>query len=76
MRGWRAQLAVIGMDGFPPIQGAGNVMLPYTQGKVSIRLPPNKNSKEAEKVIVQLLTTNPPYNAKVNKQMKCTLFNR
>ena len=28
MRGWKAQLAIIGASGLPPCIGAGNVMLP------------------------------------------------
>jgi hypothetical protein len=47
MRGWKAQLAVIGMSGLPESQGAGNVMLPFNEVKISIRLPPTKNSKDA-----------------------------
>ena len=39
-------MTVIGLDGIPPTQGAGGVMLPYTQVKLSIRLPPTKNGKE------------------------------
>ena len=40
-------------------------MLPYNEVKISLRLPPTKNHKEAEKQFVNLLTQNPPYNAKV-----------
>ena len=29
MRGWKAQLAVIGAGGLPECKSAGNVMLPY-----------------------------------------------
>lgn len=65
LRGWRAQLAVIGANGIPPTQAAGNVMLPFTEVKLSIRLPPSKNLKEAERALIKLLTENPPYGAKV-----------
>lgn len=45
MRGWRAQLAVIGAGGLPDCKGSGNVMLPYNEFRVSIRIPPTKNYK-------------------------------
>ena len=41
-------------------------MLPYNEIVISIRLPPTKNPKEAEKQFVKILTENPPYNAKVS----------
>lgn len=44
LNGWRAQLAVTGMDGLPKPVTAGNVMLPFTEAKISIRLPPTKNA--------------------------------
>lgn len=46
-RGWKAQLAVIGSSGLPDASSAGNVMLPYNEIRVSIRIPPTKNPKEA-----------------------------
>jgi hypothetical protein len=45
LNGWKAQLAVIGMDGLPHPVKAGNVMLPYTEARLSIRLPPTKNAE-------------------------------
>lgn len=30
LNGWKAQLAVTGIEGIPIIEKAGNVMLPYT----------------------------------------------
>lgn len=65
LNGWKAQLAVTGIDGLPAIVTAGNVMLPFTEAKLSIRLPPTKNAGEAKDYIVKKLTENPPYNAKV-----------
>lgn len=41
-------------------------MLPYTEARISIRLPPTKNHKEAESFIVKTLTENPPYNAHIS----------
>lgn len=65
LNGWKAQLAVTGIDGLPAPVTAGNVMLPFTEAKLSIRLPPTKNAEEAKDYIVKKLTENPPYNAQV-----------
>lgn len=63
--GWKAQLAVTGIEGLPVLAKAGNVMLPYTAAKLSIRLPPTKKPEEAIATVQRILTENPPYNAKV-----------
>lgn len=55
-RGWKAQMAVIGAGGIPEPQNAGNVMLPFNEVRISIRLPPTKNPKEAEKDLLKILT--------------------
>ena len=39
-RSWRAQLAVTGVDGLPPVGAASSVMLPATSLRLSLRLPP------------------------------------
>ncbi len=41
-------------------------MLPYNEVRISIRLPPTKDPKEAEIDLVKIITEYPPYNAKVN----------
>jgi hypothetical protein len=38
------QLSVTGIDGIPVPAKAGNVTLPFLEVKLSIRLPPTKNS--------------------------------
>ena len=65
MRGWKAQMTVIGANGLPECKNSGNVMLPYNEIRLSIRLPPTKNHKDAERDLVKILTENPPYGAKV-----------
>lgn len=74
---WRAQLAVIGIDGLPPTAKAGNVTLPFTEVRLSVRLPPTKNPEEAKNYIIKKLTENPPYNAQisVSKILFATGFN-
>lgn len=64
-RTWRPALTVTGAEGFPEIENAGNVMRPNTAFKLSMRLPPLVNPKEAAKAMHHALTTNPPYHAKV-----------
>lgn len=56
---------MIGLRGLPEPQKAGNVLLPYAEATLSIRLPPTKNKEEAKNYIIKRLTENPPYDAKV-----------
>jgi hypothetical protein len=46
---WKAQLSVIGIDGLPgaPLSKAGNVLLPFTTAKLSVRLPPTYPAAQA-----------------------------
>jgi acetylornithine deacetylase/succinyl-diaminopimelate desuccinylase-like protein len=64
-RTWRAQLAVTGMDGLPPIANAGNVLLPGVAAKLSLRLPPTLEAKGAGAAVRRLLESDPPYGADV-----------
>jgi acetylornithine deacetylase/succinyl-diaminopimelate desuccinylase-like protein len=64
-RTWRPQLAVTGMDGYPPPQNAGNVLLPYTTAKLSLRLPPTCDAQKATKAVKAVLEKSAPYNAEV-----------
>ena len=64
-RTWRPQLAVIGIDGLPTPVNAGNVLLPSTVAKVSLRLPPTLDVAAAGPVLRTLLEKNAPYGAHV-----------
>jgi acetylornithine deacetylase/succinyl-diaminopimelate desuccinylase-like protein len=64
-RSWRPQLAVTGMAGLPQPGDAGNVLLPFTSAKLSLRIPPTLDAKEATDVVRRLLEADPPYGAKV-----------
>ena len=64
-RTWRPQLAVTGMDGYPAPGDAGNVLLPYTTTKLSLRTPPTLDAKEAARAIKRALEADPPYGAEV-----------
>ena len=64
-RTWRPTLSVTGVDGFPEMKSAGNVLRPYTAFKLSLRLPPLIDGNEASLRLKALLEDNAPYNAKV-----------
>lgn len=65
-RNWKPQLSIIGIDGLPPTEGAGNVLLPYTKVNCSLRIPPSLNAKEAGKKVEEFFgNIKVPYNAKL-----------
>lgn len=64
-RTWRPQLAVTAMDGYPAPENGGNVLLPYSTAKLSIRLPPTCDADQATKAIRRTLESNSPYGAMV-----------
>jgi acetylornithine deacetylase/succinyl-diaminopimelate desuccinylase-like protein len=64
-RTWRPTLSVIGADGLPSLQDAGNVLRPYTAFKLSLRLPPLVDAAGALRELKALLEDDAPYQAKV-----------
>ena len=64
-RHWKPTLSVTGVDGFPEMKSAGNVLRPYTAFKLSLRLPPLVDGHEASIKLKALLEDNAPYNARV-----------
>jgi len=64
-RTWRPQLAIVGMDGYPEPSDAGNVLLPYSTAKLSLRTPPTLDAKKAVQTIKQTLEAASPYGAEV-----------
>ncbi len=62
---WRATLAVTGADGLPPLQNAGNVLLPVIGLKLSLRLPPTTDPAAAARSVKAVLERDPPYAAQV-----------
>lgn len=62
----RPALSIIGIDGVPAIANAGNVLLPWLEVQLSLRLPPTCEAVQAAKVLQQLLENDPPFGAKVN----------
>jgi acetylornithine deacetylase/succinyl-diaminopimelate desuccinylase-like protein len=65
-RTWRAQLAVTGIEGLPRIVDGGNVLLPYTSAKLSIRLPPTLDAEAAAAAVKKTLEADPPYGAEID----------
>lgn len=64
-RTWKPALSVIGMDGLPATQDAGNVTLPSLSVKLSMRLPPTADAKQAALQLKKYLEHNPPFDAHV-----------
>jgi acetylornithine deacetylase/succinyl-diaminopimelate desuccinylase-like protein len=62
---WRTTLAVTGADGLPPINSAGNVLLPEIVLKLSLRLPPTCDPALATAAVRAALERDPPYGAQV-----------
>ena len=65
-RTWKPTLSVVGSDGIPSIQNGGNVLRPYTELKLSFRLPPTVDCNTAMNAIDKTLKENPPNNASVS----------
>ncbi len=65
-RTWRPALAVIGADGLPPAENAGNVLRPSTTVKLSVRLPPTSDPKPALLKLKSILESDPPHGAAVS----------
>ncbi len=65
-RTWRPALSVIGADGLPSVEDAGNVLRPNTSLKLSLRLPPTIDAEIASTKLKEILETNPPYNAEIH----------
>ena len=64
-RAWRPALSYTGIGGIPVIQDAGNVLRPFTELKLSMRLPPTLDGEEASATMKALLEKNPPENVHV-----------
>jgi acetylornithine deacetylase/succinyl-diaminopimelate desuccinylase-like protein len=71
-RTWEPALSVIGADGFPSTEAAGNVLRPFTSLQLSFRLPPTCSSESAAKAISDALTTDPPSGAEVTFELQGT----
>jgi len=64
-RTWKPTLSVVGSGGIPSIQNGGNVLRPYTELKLSFRLPPTVDCNIAMNAVDRALNHDPPNNASV-----------
>ncbi|MED5398347.1 MAG: M20/M25/M40 family metallo-hydrolase [Candidatus Thermoplasmatota archaeon] len=62
---WQPTLSIIGADGMPPVQVAGNVLRTNTDLKLSFRIPPGVDSETVLAKAKAILEANPPYGAAV-----------
>lgn len=62
---WEPTLSIIGADGMPPVQVAGNVLRTNTDLKLSFRIPPGVDSEVALARVKDILEEDPPYGAEV-----------
>ena len=62
---WRPQLAITAMEGYPLPADGGNVLLPYSTAKISLRLPPTLEAGKARQAMKTALESDPPYDADV-----------
>jgi len=63
---WRPNMSITGASGLPDIKIAGNVIRASTSARISMRLPPSCNPSKATEAIKKALTTDVPYNLKVD----------
>lgn len=64
-RTWRPTMAVTGQGGLPPLEKAGNVLLPQVTLNLSLRLPPTVDPKIAQQALREAVEADPPFGAKV-----------
>lgn len=64
-RTWRPTLSVTGAGGLPPTGRAGNVLRPFTELRLSVRLPPTCDAEQARQALAGALTADPPCGATV-----------
>ena len=62
---WAPTLSIIGADGMPSVQVAGNVLRTNTDLKLSFRIPPGVDSDIAIACAKKALEEDPPYGAEV-----------
>jgi len=64
-RTWRPTLSIVGIDGIPSPDNAGNVLRPFTTATLSMRLPPLVDATAALDAVKRVLTTDVPHGAQV-----------
>ena len=67
---WRPMVSITGAEGLPALKDSGNVLRPYTELKLSLRLPPTLDAEKAKSELQNILLTDPPYGAKVSLEFE------
>ena len=62
---WLPQLSITAIEGYPLPENGGNVLLPYSVAKLSLRVPPTCDAEAARQAVKKALETAPPYDAEV-----------
>ncbi len=62
---WRPQLSITAMEGYPLPENGGNVLLPYSIAKLSLRVPPSADAEKARQAVKKALEASPPYDAEI-----------
>ncbi len=70
---WRPTLAITGAEGMPAMVDAGNVLLPFTELKLSFRLPPTCDADAAAEAVKSALEADTPPLAKVSFDVESTM---
>jgi len=64
-RTWRPFVELTGVDGAPGVDKAGNVLRPYTEAKLSLRIPPSADPAKCAAQLEKLMTEKPPHGARI-----------
>ena len=64
----RPSLTVIALEA-RPIQGSSNQIIEAARARLSMRIVPNMDAKEAGRLLVKKLTAKPPYGAKITAKV-------
>jgi len=64
-RTWAPTLSVTGVGGIPEMTSAGNVLRPFTELVLSLRVPPGVTEEVATSAVRRALLDNPPHGARV-----------
>eukprot|EP00003_Mantamonas_plastica_P012834 TRINITY_DN2279_c0_g1_i6.p2 TRINITY_DN2279_c0_g1~~TRINITY_DN2279_c0_g1_i6.p2 ORF type:complete len:231 (+),score=82.50 TRINITY_DN2279_c0_g1_i6:245-937(+) len=64
-RTWKPALTLTGTGGFPDLSNSGNVLRHHSAFKLSLRVPPTMDAKEASVKLGEILEADPPFGAKV-----------
>ena len=62
---WEPTITITGATGFPAHITAGNVLRASTSMRLSMRLPPTLDEQKAGNDLYDILTKDPPFNAKI-----------